>query len=219
MMLPGLCSRLRMIHDTLDTRWASFWFWWWFRGGHFSGRSDVSAESVSGARSKKCVRLYEYRGGVTHSSTLSSVCTVIRNEKNQKEKSVSSAICLRHSYCSWPGLRKKPSAKAAAAASASAATTHPQPGRRSKMLFLRRHRWKFHEFSHPKSDNFLLFFHFLRPVSRSCDGAPGGFTQPKEKELFHTSRQKKGGNDVKPSTIFFFLLFSTDTALMANATK
>lgn len=40
MMIPDLCSRLRMIHDTLDTRWAALFWVLWFRGSTFL-RYDV----------------------------------------------------------------------------------------------------------------------------------------------------------------------------------
>lgn len=81
-------------------------------GGHFSALRSSFDDRLcqvplhsSQWWSKQCVRLYEYRGGVTH-YTLVALCRLHRNpnEKNQKEKSVSSAICLRHKYCSWPGL-------------------------------------------------------------------------------------------------------------------
>lgn len=145
---------------------------------------------------------------VSHTAAVLSppCCTRRRrnpNEKNQKEKSVSSAICLRHSFIVRGPDRGRSLPLGCCCWFFWACYSSAAPGRR-KMLFLRRHRWKFHEFSHPKSDNFLLF-HFLRPVPYSAKASP----KPKEKEhsFSHVKERKK--KSVGKDETFHNLLFSS----------
>lgn len=124
MLLPGLCSRFRMIHDTLDTRWESL-----------SWLLSVVPQTISTeatfsrtAFSVKVLGRYLCVCVCFHGDTLFSDCRNRNEKKNEKEKSVSSAVRLHHNnrLPLFPALE--------------AAATHPELPAGSKTESFSRHK-------------------------------------------------------------------------------
>lgn len=112
-----------------------------------------------------------------------------KKEPKRKNPSPQQTICGIALYvCSRPG----PGEGTFRLGSAAAFPAHPQTGRAGRMLPIpSTSPMEISRFFLPESDNFLLFSLFFRPAPFLIRVLSGGSTQPKEKELAHTSRRKK----------------------------